>query len=253
MTGAKQNSAAAARSKGTRPKSPAETPSKDDVRAFLAENPQYLTDNPDVLSAIVPKSRHRDKQVVDMQGFLIDRLRTENAKLKADHGELLGTVRVNAGSQARVHAATLMLLESRSFRELIEVATTDLAVRLDVDVAVLGVENEGRMQRHSVSGIRLLAPGTVARVMGDDHGADRDVVLRSGIKGRKTIYGEGAGLVKSEALLRLAASPEAPTGVLALGSRRADRFDPDQGTELLGFLGRTLELCIRTWLGLPRS
>lgn len=258
MTGAKQNSAAAAKSggpkaRGAKPKPSAEAPSREDVRAFLAENPQYLTDNPDVLAAIVPKARHKDEQVVDMQGFLIGRLRAENAKLKEDHGELLATVRVNAGSQARVHAATLMLLESRSFRELIEVATTDLAVRLDVDIAMLGVENEGRMQRHSVSGIRLLAPGTVARVMGDGDGADRDVVLRSGIKGRKSLYGEGAGLVRSEALLRLAASPEAPTGVLALGSRRADRFDPDHGTELLGFLGRTLELCIRTWLGLPRS
>lgn len=262
MTGAKQNGATAAAKTGKSAKAaktgrtakPAagtssKAPSKIDVRTFLAENPQYLTDNPDVLAAIVPKARHNGEQVVDMQGFLIGRLKSENEKLKTGQADLLATVRANTASQSRVHGAALALLESRSFRELIEVATTDLAVRLDVDVAVLGVENGERMARHSVSGIQLLSPGDVARIMGDD----KDVVLQSDIKGRKSIYGAGAGLVKSEALLRLAASPEAPTGVLALGSRKPDRFDPNQGTELLGFLGHTLELCIRTWLGLPNS
>jgi uncharacterized protein YigA (DUF484 family) len=42
-------------------------------------------------------------------------------------------------------------------------------------------------------------------------------------------------------------------GLLALGSRVEGRFDPSQGTELLGFLARILELCIRTWLELPRE
>ena len=56
-----------------------------------------------------------------------------------------------------------------------------------------------------------------------------------------------------QALLRLRPSARAPTGLLALGSRVEGRFDPGQGTELLSFLARILELCIRTWLELPRE
>ena len=243
-SGAKQNKRPAA----TATKA-VNAPDKAEVRAFLTENPHYLTENPDVLAAVVPGTRHTGKNVLDMQGFLIGRLKTENEKLNARHAELLATVRANVASQQRIHGAALLLLEARTFRELIEVVTTDLAMRLDVDIATLAVENAGGMTRNTVSGIRLLAPGDVSRLMDDE----RDVVLRSGIKGRKTLYGAGAGLVRSEALLRLHASPEAPTGILALASRDAERFDPGHGTELLGFLGRVLELCFRTWLGLPRS
>lgn len=225
------------------------SPAKADIRAFLADNPHYLTDNPEVLAAVTPAPRHADERVTDMQGFLIARLREENARLDARHAELLATVRANAASQGRIHNAALMILEARSFEELIEIATTDLAVRLDVDIAMLAVERTGVPDRKSAAGIRLLPAGSVDRIIGEG----RDVVLNTAVSGSQEIYGAGAGLVASEALLRLRASPEAPMGILALGSRDRARFDPGQGTELLAFLARVIELCIRTWLGLPRS
>ena len=73
------------------------------------------------------------------------------------------------------------------------------------------------------------------------------------IEGDPQIYGAATGLVCSEALLRLHPNPQVPTGLLALGSRNRGRFDPGQGTELLIFLARSLDHCIRTWLGLPPS
>jgi hypothetical protein len=225
-------------------------PAKPDIRAFLSENPQYLTDHPEVLAAVMPSPRHADGRITDLQGYLIARLRDENVRLKSRHDELLATSRANMTTLSRIHAGALMLLEARSFAEMIEVATTDLAVRLGVDVIVLAVENPGHLPPPTVADIRLLAPGEVDRLMGPD----QDVVLNAATHGRKSLYGVGAaGLVASEALLRLHASPEAPCGLLALGSRDPDRFDPGQGTELLGFLGRVIELCIRTWLGLPKS
>jgi hypothetical protein len=243
---------------GAKPKRPATAdraptrrpPAKADIRAFLVENPQYFTDNPDVLAAITPRPRHSGERLTDLQSFLIARLRTENERLLVRHADLLATTRANVLSQGRIHAAALMILEARSFKDLIEIATNDLAMRLDVDIAVLAVESEERLGKHSVSGIRLFPTGEVDRLMG---GPDRDVVLRTGITGTKALYGAGTGLVASEALLRLRASPEAPTGILALASRDPARFDPGQGTELLAFLGGVIELCIRTWLGLPRS
>jgi uncharacterized protein YigA (DUF484 family) len=232
-----------ARTKSGAKSVPKRPPSKESIRAFLADNPHYLTDNPDVLAAVVPAPRHGDKQVTDLQSFLIERLRAENGKLNSRHAELLATIRTNLSSQGLIHK------EARSFHDMIEVTTTVLAVKLNVDVVTLAVENEGNISKHTVAGITLLTPGSVDALMGED----RDVVLNAGIEGRKALYGAGAGLVASEALLRLHASPEAPRGILALASRDASRFDPTQGTELLSFLARVLELCIRTWLGLPRS
>jgi uncharacterized protein YigA (DUF484 family) len=69
----------------------------------------------------------------------------------------------------------------------------------------------------------------------------------------RPIFGPAADLVKSEALLRLHPSSHTPTGIIAIGSRTEGTFDPGQGTELLAFLARVVELCIRTWLGLPKA
>ena len=227
----------------------ADKPTAADVGAYLSANPDFIADHPEILDSLVPDRRDFGGGVVDMQGILIDRLRSENKRFRSSHDDLLATGRANLASQSRIHGAILSLLEVRSFRELMDVATTDLAIKLDVDVVILGVENENGIAERSVSGIRLLAPGTVDRLMGEG----QDLVLNPHCRGRKVLYGPAKGLVSSEALLRLHASPEAPTGLLALGTRHGGRFDPEQGTELLGFLAQVLELCIRTWLGLPRS
>ncbi|MDX1483292.1 MAG: DUF484 family protein [Alphaproteobacteria bacterium] len=224
-------------------------PTAAEIGAFLSANPDYLRDHPQVLRTLAPEHRDLGAGVVDMQGVLIQRLRDDNDRLQRQHDDLLAGGRANLTAQSRIHGAVLSLLEARSFRELMEVATTDLAIKLDADVIILGVENENGIAEKSVSGIRLLDPGTVDRLMGPG----RDVVLNADIEGDRTLYGSATGLVASEALLRLHASPEAPTGILALGARQPRRFDPDQGSELLGFLAQVLELCIRTWLGLPRS
>ncbi len=252
MSEARPRRPAGARAKdgaGAPEKAASRPPAKADIRTFLAENPHYLTDHPEVLATVTPQPRHTGERVTDLQGFLIARLRDENTKLDSRQRDLLATVRANAASQGRIHGAVLSILESRSFEELIEIVTTDLAVRLDIDIAVLAVEQAGSFGRKSVAGIRLLPEGAVDMILGDG----RDVLLRTVPAGEKAIYGSGTGLVRSEALLRLRASPEAPTGILALASRDPARFDPGQGTELLTFLARVIELCIRTWLGLPKS
>ena len=77
------------------------------------------------------------------------------------------------------------------------------------------------------------------------------MLLRQNARGERAIFGAGATLVHSDALLRLKISPATPVGLLALGSRKEGRFHAGQGTELLGFLARAVEFSIRAWLDLP--
>ena len=53
--------------------------------------------------------------------------------------------------------------------------------------------------------------------------------------------------MRSQALLRLFGRP-APVGLMCIGTRKPGRFQPGLGTELLGFLARTLEITIAQWL-----
>ena len=219
-----------------------------DVAAYLRENPDFLVEHSELLQILTPPSQQRGERVVDMQHFMLQHQRAEIARWKSQHRALVTTSRANLASQARVHAAVLALLAAGSFEQLIQIVTTDLAVLLDADVVTIAVESAGPQRpRLTHQGVQILAPGTVDALLG----TDRDVVLKGDADGDPLLFGDGAGLVRSAALLRLSVSHAAPAGLLCIGMRRPGKFHGGQGTELLGFLARALGITIAAWLDLP--
>jgi uncharacterized protein YigA (DUF484 family) len=97
-----------------------------------------------------------------------------------------------------------------------------------------------------LAGLQLLEPGVVNQILGPK----RDALLADHTSGDAEIFGAAAGLVRSQALLRLSVGGRAPEGLVALGSRRPAKFKPGQGTELLCFLARALEIVIAEWLAI---
>jgi uncharacterized protein YigA (DUF484 family) len=219
-----------------------------EVATYLRQNAGFLAEHPDLLQILTPPAQRRGEGVVDMQQFMLQRLQTEVARLKNQHRALITTSRANLATQARIHQAVLALLAAPSFEHLIQIVTTDFAVLLDADVITLAVESVSCGQSHlSVRGVQLLERGTVESMFGPD----RDVLLLGDAEGDPAVFGGGAGLVRSAALLRLKVSPQAPAGLLAIGSRRTGKFHAGQGTELLGFLAKSLSIVIAGWLDLP--
>jgi uncharacterized protein YigA (DUF484 family) len=92
----------------------------------------------------------------------------------------------------------------------------------------------------------MLPRGTVDELLG----SERDVLLLGDTPGEAELFGSAAGLVRSQALLRLRVSENTPAGLLCIGTRKPDKFHPGQGTELLCFLARALEITIAAWLDL---
>lgn len=219
----------------------------EEVSAFLRQHPDFLAQHAELVQVLTPPMVSRGDRVVDFQHFMVERLRADLQRLKERQRELVATSRANMNSQTRIHAAVLALLDAQSFEHLIQTITTDLAVVLDLDVACLVVESNGQDIPHvHTSGVRVVEPGTVSRWLGR-----REVVLHGDIDGDAEIFGPGAGLVRSQALIRLQVSCETPLGLLAFGSRDPDMFHHGQGTELVSFLARVVERCIRSWLDLP--
>lgn len=218
------------------------------VAAYLKAHPDFLVRHPDLVTVLTPPAPSRGESVVDMQQFMLKRLQDEVQRIKSEQRDLLKATRANIQSQARIHDAALALLGARTFEHLVQTFTTDLALLLDVDVVMLCVESaDGRLPRVDVHGLSGLPVGSVADLIGPD----RDVLLRDDVVGDPLLFGAGAGLVRSDALIRLAVSGMAPACLLAMGSRDPQRFHPGQGTELLGFLGKVGSLSIRSWLDLP--
>ncbi len=215
------------------------------VAEYLRRHPQFLVRHPDLLDIQVVPSRRRGEGVVDLQQFMVDRLRRDIARLKAEQDDLLANSRDNLSTQDRIHQAVLSLLGAENLDHFIETVVTDLAVLLDVDAVSLCIEAvEGEAARLRGNGIQVLAPGSVDRVLG----SGRAALLRDETIGDAEIFGAGAGLVRSDALIRLDCRDRTLPGLIAFGTRHPGYFDSGQGTELLHFLARIIEHCIRAWL-----
>ena len=220
-----------------------------EVIAYLRRHPDFLDRHPEALRLLGAPTREIGEDVVDFQHFQIERLRRDLARVNLEHRTLIAASRGNLASQGRVHKAVIAILGAPSFEQLLQTVTTDLAVLLDVDVVTIGVESSaapaGRLSLH---GIQLLKAGTVDALLGPE----RTALLRIDAPGEAALFAAAAGLVRSQALLRLTFGRGAPVGLLCIGTRQPGRFHPGLGTEGLSFLARALGITIAQWLNPPR-
>ncbi len=231
------------------PLAPAPAPrlSDEQVADYLRRHRDFVERHPELIADLLPPQHKNGRSVVDMQHYLIDRLRRELTDLRQTQDTTIAAARANLQSQQRVHGAVLELMNATSFEQFVETITTDLALRLELDAVSLCIENTRPNPSRTKSGVRLLALGSVDALLG----RTKPFALRPAIAAERALYGPAAALVKSDALLRLSISEEAPVGVLALGSRDPGHFRQGQGTELLVFLAKTIESTARAWLDLP--
>lgn len=233
------------------PQAKAAGASAAEVADYLRRHPDFLVLHPELLSVLTPPRLEHGERVVDMQHFMLLHQRGELARMKAQQKSIIATTRANLAGQARVHTAVLAILAAASFEQLIQIVTTDLATLLDADIVTIAVERPATSQAAQRphlhhSGVQILDFGTVNEVLGPE----RDVLLQTDIRGDAQLFGDGAGLVRSAALLRLPVSPKAPAGMLCIGTRKPGKFQAGQGTELLSFLARALGITIAAWLDL---
>jgi len=213
--------------------------SEEAVIKYLRAHPQFFRTNADVLSDMQAPDRWPEggDGVIDMQRFLLDRRSGEIDELRDCAQEVIETSRSNMSVQTRTHAAVLAALSASDFEHLVRILTDDWPYLLDVDVVTLGFEAPYPSDKRLADAeLVRYATGTADAYIGFDN----DIVLVRQIHDDGTIFGAGAGLVRSAAIARIHPSRTWSVGVLALGSR-GNAFRPGQGTEMINFLVRVVE------------
>ncbi|NQV21871.1 MAG: DUF484 family protein [Rhodospirillales bacterium] len=219
-----------------------------DVVDYLRAHPDFLVDHPEILSILTPPSHRTEGNVLDLQLFMLQKLQKEVRKLSGNWSDLIATSRSNMATQAQVHTAVLAILKSESKAELIHKVTFDFPDILNVDAVALCSEDEVVLETGSdESPVRFLGEGAVDRLMG----LGRDILLRSKADRLDEVFGPAADLVRSDALIRLTLGDN-KSGILALGTREEEKFHPGQGTELMGFLAQSIEICVGRWTVKPK-
>ncbi|MGB0694395.1 MAG: DUF484 family protein [Rhodospirillaceae bacterium] len=237
---------------------PTATVDPKQVLDYLRAHPEFLSDHPELLIGAALPSRFDDSggTVIDFRDALVGRLRREITDLSSCAEELITNSKINHDVQKGTMRAALALLDSDGLGPLMRTITEDLPHLLDVDVAVLrlehaedGPQSAGDQQPvlHGL-GLTHLPPGQVTALLG----LDQTHILRPQLNdGEPDIYGDqGLGL-RSDAIIRLDISPDRPDGVLALGCREVNAFTPDMAVDMLSFIARVIENCLRRWMPQP--
>ena len=216
---------------------------EQDVLAYLRLHPRLLSAHPDLLVAMTPETRFEpDTVVVDMQRFVVERLRRQVDDLKASGERLVTTTRANMSLVERTMECALALLYARDFEELGQILSDDLPAHLNVDAVAIGFECAS-VPADSGQIVRKLTPGAVNALMGGNVLSR----IRTETDGDAALYGSSAGIVRSDALIMLADGEGIPAGIFAVGCRTPGHFEPGQGTELIAFLAHVTRYAVGRW------
>lgn len=224
---------------------PPEPLTAENVSAWLRRHPDFLLENPEALIFLTPPEFKRGERIVDMQRFMLERMRQELASLRRREKQLLSAVEGNTAGQTKVHQAVVAVVAAPDIQNLNRIVRTRLPGILDLEAATLCIEDEGALS---------LAGATAVGANGIDNllGTNRRILLQGHTRGESFVFGEAAERVKSVGFIRLRTGATAPTMLLALGSGREDGFERTQATDLLAFLGDVLEAKLKLCLG-PKS
>jgi hypothetical protein len=201
------------------------------VAAWLRANPKFLAADPALYAAMDPPPRIHGERVADHMAARIAAAEARAARLSTMMNGVLAASRANAAAAERIQRAVLELLRAR-----------DVMGAIGALPELLGLESASLCaDRPAPPGFRTLAEGDVVRLIP----AGREATLRRTPTADAALHGEAAGLVGSEALLRLPVSPGGRPALLALGAREADAFEPGQATDLLQFLAASVAAALQ--------
>lgn len=225
--------------------------SAHDVRNYVLANPEVFVDDVELIAALMPRGR-KTSNVLDMQGYVIARLRDEMSTIRQQGQALIEAAASNLLAQERVHSSVLRLMEARSFGHLIRIVSNDIGPLIGADCVTVCIEapaGKAELPQSPPAGIAVLPTGTVDMVLG--HKVNH--LLNDGRKRLPSVYGRLARRIRSEALVRLSFGGGAPEGLLVCGSDAPETFAPGQRMELLSFLAHAIERSMCGWLGLEEG
>ena len=205
------------------------------VRLFLAENPEFLTDDAALLAELGLSVAAGN--IVEFAPMA--RVRADHQREAEQRQMLEDVARANFAAQAQTHGAVVDLLEARNLSDLAR-RVDDLArSRFGLAAGVIALETEGLPP----AGWRPLVEGQVDLLLDSPHRHARMGFAPTALG----LFGPEAGEIRSMAMVRLSIWEPSRRGLLTFGSHEPDDFTPEMGAELVAFLARVVERTAERW------
>jgi uncharacterized protein len=227
---------------------------EQDLRDRLISEPEKILEDQDVMRALIAANeRAMGSNIVDLRGIAMERLETRLDRLEDTHRSVIAAAYENLAGTNQVHRAILQMLDPLNFEDFLRSLSTDVMQTLRVDCVRLVLES---VQSADDPALRKLGevlyvaePGFVAEyIAGGRNVSLRPVTLRQVVPQSDALYGERAGWIRSEALMRLDFGKGRLPGMLVMGAEDPHQFKPTQGTDLLAFFAGVFERTMCRWL-----
>ncbi len=225
-----------------------------DMRDRILAEPEAILEDRDVMNALIgANERLMGSNIVDLRGIAMERLGNRLDRLEDTHRTVIAAAYENLAGTNQVHRAILQMMDPLSFEDFLKTMAADVAQTLRVDCVRLVLESvqdaDDPTIRRLGEVLYVAAPGFVADYLtGGRNVPQRAVTLRQVLPQSDRIYGERAGWIRSEALMRLDFGKGRLPGMLVLGAEDPHLFKPTHGTDLLAFFAGVFERTMRRWL-----
>ena len=227
---------------------------EQDLRDRIIAEPEVILEDRDVMNALIgANERLMGSNIVDLRGIAMERLEGRLDRLEDTHRTVIAAAYENLAGTNQVHRAILQLLDPLSFADFLQTLNAEVAQTLRVDCVRLVLESvqdaEDPSLRKLGEVLYVAEPGFVGEyVSGGRNVPLRPVVLRQVMPTSDALYGERAGWIRSEALMKLDFGKGRLPGMLVLGAEDPHQFKQTHGTDLLAFFGGVFERTMRRWL-----
>ena len=219
-----------------------------EIAAWLRRHPAFLQQFPDLaLTLVVPREQG---PAASLAGYQLEILRDKNRELSRRLQELFANAQDNERLAVRTHQLTLALMKQDRAADTVRAMAASLAEDFNGDLVRVVLFSKGI----SAPVEALDESGDWLQILAEDD--TRLAPFRDCLKGGDPIcgrlqpeknallYGFRAEDVASSALV-----PIPGRGLIAVGSRDANRFFPGMGTLFLRMMGDAFDIAMRRFEG----
>ena len=225
-----------------------------DTRDRIIAAPETLLEDTGVMNALIAANeRAMGSNVIDLRGIAMERLESRLDRLEDTHRTVIAAAYENLAGTNQVHRAILQLLDPLSFEDFLKALNGEVAPTLRVDCVRLvleSVQGEAEAALRKLGDVLYVAQtGFVGEYLSAGKNVPlRAVVLRQVQPSSDVLYGDKAGWIRSEALMKLDFGKGRLPGMLVLGAGDPHQFKSTHGTDLLAFFAGVFERTMRRWL-----
>ncbi len=214
-----------------------------EIATWLRRHPTFLQQFPDLaLTLVVPREQG---SAASLASYQLEILRDKNRELTRRLHELFGNAQENERLAVRTHQLTLALMKQNSAADTARAMAATLAEDFNGDLVRMVLLSNGTSEPvadlEDTDWLQTLAEDDARLApFRDCLKAGEPICGRLQPEKNALLYGLRAEDVASSALL-----PLPGLGLLAVGSRDANRFFPGMGTLFLRMMGEAFETAMR--------